>query len=41
MNLKDLKNTNELDTFLEGSQSVAFSVPGDKTARYTRLSSQH
>ena len=39
MNIKDLKNTQELQTFLEGSQSVAFSVPGDKTARYTFIQS--
>ena len=39
MNLKDLKNTQELQTFLKGSQSVAFSVPGDKTARYTFIQS--
>ena len=34
MNLKDLKNTQELQTFLDGAQAVAFSVPGNKTARY-------
>jgi hypothetical protein len=39
MNLKNLKNTAELQTFLEGSQSVAFSVPGNKTARYTFIQS--
>ena len=33
MNLKDLKNTQELQTFLEGSHSAAFSVPGKKVAR--------
>jgi len=35
MNLKNLTNTEELQSLLEGSQSVAFSVPGNKTARYT------
>ncbi|WP_087870413.1 hypothetical protein [Bathymodiolus platifrons methanotrophic gill symbiont] len=34
MNLKALKNTEELQTFLDGSQAVAFSIPGDKKARY-------
>ncbi len=35
MNLKALKNTEELQTFLEGSQAVAFSLPGKKVERYT------
>lgn len=39
MNLKDLKNTQELQTFLEGAQAVAFSVPGDKSARYAFIQS--
>ncbi len=34
MNLKDLKNTHELQTFLDGAQAVAFSVPGNKSDRY-------
>ena len=34
MNLKDLKNTQELQTFLTGSQAVAFSLPGNKKDRY-------
>ena len=34
MNLKALKNTEELQTFLDGTQAVAFSVPGDKKARH-------
>lgn len=34
MNLKDLKNTQELQTFLMGSQAVAFSLPGNKKDRY-------
>ncbi len=34
MNLKELKNTEELQTFLDGAQAIAFSVPGNKTARY-------
>ncbi|TXK92632.1 hypothetical protein BMR10_17735, partial [Methylococcaceae bacterium CS4] len=34
MNLKALKNTEELQTFLDGTQAVAFSIPGDKKARY-------
>jgi hypothetical protein len=33
MNLKDLKNTQELKTFLDGSQAVAFSLPGNKKDR--------
>ena len=39
MKLKDLKNTQELQTFLEGSQSVAFSLPGNKAARYRFIQS--
>ena len=39
MNLKDLKNTQELQTFLDGSQAVVFSVPGTKTDRYTFIQS--
>ncbi len=34
MNLKALKNTEELQTFLDGAQAIIFSVPGNKTARY-------
>ena len=34
MNLKALKNTEELQTFLDGTQAIVFSVPGNKTARY-------
>jgi hypothetical protein len=34
MNLKALKNTQELQTFLDGTQTILFSLPGDKTARY-------
>ena len=34
MNLKALKNTEELQTFLDGTQAIIFSVPGNKTARY-------
>ena len=39
MNLKDLKNTQALQTFLDGSQAVVFSVPGTKTDRYTFIQS--
>ena len=39
MNIKDLKNTQELQTFLDGAQAVAFSVPGNKTARYSFIQS--
>ena len=39
MNLKDLKNTHELQTFLDGAQAVAFSVPGDKSDRYAFIQS--
>lgn len=35
MNLSTLKTTDELKTFLDGSQAVAFSLPNDKTTRYT------
>ena len=35
MNFKDLKNTQELQTFLDGTQAIAYSIPGDKSARYT------
>jgi hypothetical protein len=34
MNLNALKNTQELQTFLDGTQAIVFSVPDDKTARY-------
>ncbi len=34
MNLKELKNTEELQTFLDGAQAIVFSVPGNKIARY-------
>ena len=34
MNLKALKNNEELQTFLEGSQAVFFSLPGKKVERY-------
>ncbi len=34
MNLKELKNTQQLQTFLDGAQAIVFSVPGNKTARY-------
>jgi hypothetical protein len=39
MNLKDLKNTQELQTFFDGSQAVVFSVPGNKSDRYTVIQS--
>ena len=39
MNLKDLKNTHELQTFLDGAQAVAFSVPGNKSDRYAFIQS--
>jgi hypothetical protein len=39
MNLKALKNTQELQTFLDGAQAVIFSVPGDRTARYDFIQS--
>ena len=39
MSLKALKNTEELQTFLEGSQAIVFSVPGNKTARYRFIQS--
>ena len=39
MNLKDLKNTYELQTFLDGAQAVAFSVPGNKSDRYAFIQS--
>lgn len=39
MNLKELKNTHELQTFLDGSQAVAFSIPGNKSARYAFIQS--
>jgi len=35
MNFKDLKNTQQLQTFLEGTQAIVYGVPGDKLARYT------
>jgi hypothetical protein len=31
MNLQALKNTEELQTFLDGAQAFTFSVPGHKT----------
>jgi hypothetical protein len=34
MNLNALKNTEELQSFLNGSQAVAFSLPGKKEERY-------
>jgi hypothetical protein len=34
MNLNTLKNTQELQTFLDGSEAVAFSLPKDKSSRY-------
>ena len=34
MNLHKLKNTDELQQFLEGAQSIAFSLPSNKTDRY-------
>ncbi|WP_087871012.1 hypothetical protein [Bathymodiolus platifrons methanotrophic gill symbiont] len=34
MNIKNLKNTQELQIFLTGSQAVAFSLPGNKKYRY-------
>ena len=39
MNLKDLKNTYELQTFLDGAQAVAFSMPGNKSDRYAFIQS--
>ena len=39
MNIKALKNTKELQTFLDGTQAVAFSVPGNKKARYDFIQS--
>jgi hypothetical protein len=39
MNLKALQNTQELQTFLDGTQAIVFSVPGDKTARYDFIQS--
>ena len=39
MNLKDLKNIQELQTFFDGSQAVFFSVPGNKSDRYTFIQS--
>lgn len=39
MNLKDLKNTQELHTFLAGAQAVVFSLPGNKSARYAFIKS--
>jgi hypothetical protein len=39
MNLKALKNTEELQTFLEGSQTIVFSVPGNRIARYDFIQS--
>ena len=39
MNLKDLKNTQELQTFLNGSQAVALSLPGNKKDRYRFIES--
>ena len=39
MNLKDLKNTQELQTFLTGSQAVAFSLPGNIKDRYQFIQS--
>ena len=39
MNLKALKNTQELQTFLDGAQAVVFSIPGNTTARYDFIQS--
>ncbi len=39
MNLNVLKNTEELQTFLDGTQAIVFSVPGDKTVRYDFIQS--
>jgi hypothetical protein len=39
MNLKALKNIEELQTFLTGTQAVAFSVPVNKKARYDFIQS--
>ena len=39
MNLKVLKNTQQLQTFLDGTQAIVFSVPGNKTARYDFIQS--
>ncbi|MCF6202597.1 MAG: hypothetical protein L3J59_02865 [Methylococcaceae bacterium] len=39
MNLNLLKNTEELQTFLDGTQAILFSVPGDKAARYDFIQS--
>ena len=38
MNLNALKNTSELQSFLNGSQAVAFSLPGKKEDCYGGLS---
>ena len=34
MNLTELKNTAELQAFMDGSQAVVFSLPNDKATRY-------
>ena len=34
MNLHKLKNTEQLQQFLEGSQAIMFSLPADKVSRY-------
>jgi hypothetical protein len=39
MNLNALKNTEELQSFLNGSQAVAFSLPGKKEERYAFVQS--
>ena len=39
MNLNDLKNTQDLQTFMEGTQAVAFSLPGNKSSRYRSIHS--
>ena len=39
MNLNALKNTEELQSFLNGSQAVAFSLPGKKEERYAFIQS--
>jgi hypothetical protein len=39
MNLNALKNTEELQSFLNGSQAVAFSLPGKKAERYAFIQS--
>ena len=40
MKLDELKDVGQLREFLEGSQSVAFELPGDKRAKYAVVQSQ-